>query len=106
MGVQRLSTVAPATIPHRPERFLTPTAEGGWQLVKREQFVPYGLGRRVCMGESLARNELFIFLATLVKHLRFCKPRAHSSPDPANFTDGLTVIPHPYYVNIQVVRNI
>merc|ERR1712080_593414 len=73
----------------RPERFLSRTADGDWKLVKKEQFVPYGLGRRVCMGESLARDTLLSFL----------NPRGHSNPDPANFTDGFTVIPHPFYVN-------
>ena len=40
------------------------------RLVKREQFVPFGFGRRVCMGEALAKDTLLIFFATLVKQLR------------------------------------
>lgn len=142
--VQRLSCVAPQTIPHRvtkeqtlegytvpkdshaianltkfmkdpeywenpnefrPERFLE-MFEGGWRLVKKDQFVPFGFGRRVCMGESLARDNLLIFLTTLLKHIRFENPSGHKKPDPKNYTDGLTVIPHPYYVNIKLIRKI
>ena len=50
-------------------RFLE-KCDGGVRLVKREQFVPFGFGRRVCMGEALAKDTLLIFFATLVKQLR------------------------------------
>ena len=55
----------------RPERFLEKNENGAWQLLKKERFVPYGFGRRVCLGESLAKDTLRIFFATLVKHLRY-----------------------------------
>ena len=32
--------------------------------------VPFGLGRRYCMGEQLARNKIFIFLADLLQQRR------------------------------------
>jgi len=141
--VQRLSCVAPQTIPHRvtkdvtlegyniprdsfalanltgfmqdpdvweephefrPERFLE-KCDGGVRLVKREQFVPFGFGRRVCMGEALAKDTLLIFFATLVKQLRFEKPENHKEPDPNDFTDGFTIIPKPFYVNIKPVHH-
>ena len=44
--------------------------DGNWRLVKKEQFVPFGFGRRVCMGETLAKDNLLIFLSTLLKHIR------------------------------------
>ena len=53
------------------------------------------------MGMSLASDTFFIFMRTLVKSLRFDNPLHQPKPDPANFTDGFTVIPHPYYVNIK-----
>ena len=79
----------------RPERFLE-----GNKLIKHPQFVPFGLGRRACMGEKLARDTLFIFLTTLIKNLKLEAPTGHAQPDPSNFTDGFTIIPHPFYVNI------
>ncbi|XP_045589883.1 cytochrome P450 2J6 [Procambarus clarkii] len=45
-----------------PEHFLTP--EG--KVFKPEPFLPFGSGKRVCLGESLARLELFLFITTLV----------------------------------------
>ena len=52
-----------------PERFLERSGDS-WRLLKKDRFVPYGFGRRVCMGEALARDTLLIFFSTLVKHLR------------------------------------
>ena len=88
----------------RPERLLEKT-DAGWKVVKRERFVPYGIGRRICMGESLARDTLFIFVTTLLKSLKFENPDNHPSPDPDNFSQGFTLIPHPFHVKI-VSRNL
>lgn len=44
-----------------PDRFID--SEG--QLKKVEELVPFSIGKRQCMGESLARSELFLFLANI-----------------------------------------
>uniref|UniRef100_A0A3B5QIE2 Cytochrome P450 2K4-like n=1 Tax=Xiphophorus maculatus TaxID=8083 RepID=A0A3B5QIE2_XIPMA len=44
------------------------------KFLKRDAFLPFSAGRRVCLGESLARMELFIFFATLLQHFRFSPP--------------------------------
>ena len=83
----------------RPERFLEKT-EVGLKVEKKERFVPYGMGRRICMGESLAKDTLFIFVTTLIKNFKFENPVTHPKPDPENYTDGFTLIPHPYHVKL------
>ena len=57
------------------------------------------------MGETLARDTLIIFFSTLVKHFAFNNPVSHPKPDPANYTDGLTVIPRPYHVKINLINS-
>merc|ERR1711951_110629 len=83
-----------------PERFLQET-DSGLKLIRHEQFVPYGIGRRICMGESLAKDTLFIFTANLVKNLKFENPVSNPKPDPEKYADSFTIIPYPYYVNIK-----
>ncbi|KAK4295179.1 hypothetical protein Pmani_032235 [Petrolisthes manimaculis] len=45
-----------------PQHFLTDDGK----VVKPDHFLPFGYGKRVCLGESMARLELFLFLTTLV----------------------------------------
>ncbi|KAK7507572.1 hypothetical protein BaRGS_00001507 [Batillaria attramentaria] len=56
----------------RPERFLT--EDGELDRSKVEQVTPFSLGRRRCVGEFLARMELFLFFTTMMQRVRFYKP--------------------------------
>ncbi|KAM5301285.1 cytochrome P450 2W1 [Glossophaga mutica] len=58
--------------PHQfnPGHFLD--AQG--RFVKREAFLPFSAGRRVCVGESLARAELFLLFAGLLRSFRLLPP--------------------------------
>ncbi|XP_017157561.1 cytochrome P450 2K1-like [Poecilia reticulata] len=67
------------------------------KFVKRDAFIPFSAGRRICLGESLARMELFIFFSTLLQHFRFCPPPGVSEDD-LDLTPqtGLTLSPLPH----------
>nr|XP_033785234.1 cytochrome P450 2D15-like [Geotrypetes seraphini] len=81
--------------PHQfyPEHFLN--AEG--QFLKREAFIPFSAGRRVCLGEQLARMELFIFFTTLMQRFTFLIPENQPKPQ-LKPCFAVTSSPHPYQI--------
>ncbi|XP_072199110.1 cytochrome P450 2J2-like [Excalfactoria chinensis] len=66
------------------------------QFWKREAFVPFSIGKRACLGELLARAELFLFFTALLQKFTFQAP-----PDTIldlKFTMGMTLAPQPYKI--------
>ncbi|XP_051940449.1 cytochrome P450 2U1 isoform X1 [Hippocampus zosterae] len=79
----------------RPQRFLDD--EG--QLAKKECFMPFGIGRRVCMGEQLAKMELFLLVTGLLQAFTFRLPDG-TPPPPMHGRFGLTLAPCPFTVSV------
>ena len=69
------------------------------KFTKPEYFVPFGHGKRMCLGEPLAKAEIFIFFVSLVRKLRF-RPAEESFLDPTNFSSGFTKSPNKFCVKI------
>uniref|UniRef100_A0AAY5KTC6 Uncharacterized protein n=1 Tax=Esox lucius TaxID=8010 RepID=A0AAY5KTC6_ESOLU len=65
--------------PHEfnPENFLNDKGE----FVKPEAFLPFSAGICVCLGEGLARMELFLFVVTLLQRFQFVWPETGGVPD-------------------------
>ncbi|XP_034255752.1 methyl farnesoate epoxidase-like [Thrips palmi] len=78
----------------RPERFLDDAG-----LKSAEYLLPFGLGKRRCLGEKLARSNLFMFLAFLLHHFSMEPCPKHPVGDPIedrHFLDGFTLCPKPF----------
>ena len=74
----------------KPGRFLD---EKG-NIKKIEQFVPFSMGKRQCLGESLARMELYILVANFFNQYEL-KPFGGKPPDMTK-KRGVTVQPMPF----------
>ncbi|KAJ8280658.1 hypothetical protein GJAV_G00057430 [Gymnothorax javanicus] len=84
--------------PHEfnPSNFLNDKGE----FVKPEAFMPFSAGSRMCLGESLARMELFLILVSLLRRFKFIWPEDAGVPD-FNLVYGLTQHPKPYRMIVQ-----
>ena len=48
-----------------PERFLD--SDGKYVSTRSKAYIPFGVGRRVCLGEKLLINDLFLVLVRLLQ---------------------------------------
>ena len=76
------------------------------RFVKNERLVPFGHGRRYCMGEILARNEIFIFTVDLLQSRKFLPPRHSPSPDARNYLSNFSRIPDDFHMQVVQVWTI
>ncbi|XP_078278389.1 cytochrome P450 2D6-like isoform X1 [Rhinoraja longicauda] len=65
-------------------------------FVKPEAFIPFSAGHRVCLGEQLAKTELFIFFTSLLQHFTFFLPENEPRPNFREAKYGITLCPPPY----------
>lgn len=75
-----------------PDRFL----DSKGNIIRPKELIPFGIGRRVCLGEALAKMELFLFITTLIQNFHFVSSDI-SEPDMKGIV-GLTNSPKPYRV--------
>ena len=86
--------------PHvfKPERFLD--NEGKLiQVAGIKSFLPFGAGRRVCVGEALAKQELFIATSRLLHQFKI-EPEVPGSPPSRHgvLTNARMIYPEPFKV--------
>ncbi|XP_034952123.1 methyl farnesoate epoxidase-like [Chelonus insularis] len=72
----------------RPERFID---ENG-AFINDSWIIPFGVGRRKCLGEGLAKSSHFLFVACLLQRFKFILPPGQERPVMTGI-DGFTLSP-------------
>ena len=65
--------------------------------------MPFGVGKRQCMGEALARNEVMLSTVGLIQRLSFLPPAGGPPPDPENYHVGGSRCPEDF--SVKIVQN-
>ena len=74
----------------RPERWIQDN-----KFVLQASFLPFGAGRRSCLGETMAKLELFVILARLLKDFKIESATCDALPTLEGKL-GCTLAPVPY----------
>ncbi|XP_028665549.2 cytochrome P450 2D3 [Erpetoichthys calabaricus] len=89
--------------PHEfnPSNFLNSQGE----FIKPEAFMPFSAGPRLCLGEALAKMEIFFFMVGLLRRFQFIWPQGCGEPDPTPMF-GITQESTKYKMIFKVRENI
>ncbi|CAG4991971.1 unnamed protein product [Parnassius apollo] len=80
----------------RPERFI----ENGQLLITKDKSLPFGAGRRLCAGETYARQTMFQVFSTFMQAFRVSTADGKPLKKPAERIQGIiTTIPN-YWVRV------
>jgi methyl farnesoate epoxidase/farnesoate epoxidase len=77
-----------------PERFLNVDGD----LVFPDYFIPFGMGKRRCLGENVAKSSFFLFFASIMHY--FDIECVGELPD-LNGINGISLAPKPFQVSMK-----
>uniref|UniRef100_A0A2I3GBD0 Cytochrome P450 family 2 subfamily B member 6 n=1 Tax=Nomascus leucogenys TaxID=61853 RepID=A0A2I3GBD0_NOMLE len=94
-----------STALHDPHYFEKPDAfnpdhflDANGALKKNEAFIPFSLGKRICLGEGIARTELFLFFTTILQNFSVASPMAPEDIDLTHQECGMDKTPPTYQI--------
>ncbi|MEJ1276413.1 hypothetical protein NN561_007317 [Cricetulus griseus] len=65
---------------------------------KSDYFFPFSAGKRICVGEGLARMELFLFLTTILQNFHLESPVDPKDLDTTPVVSGLIAVPPKFQI--------
>ncbi|XP_782458.4 cytochrome P450 2U1 [Strongylocentrotus purpuratus] len=80
----------------KPSRFMS---DDGRSIIKPDAFIPFGIGSRVCLGEILAKMEVFLTFTCLLQRFIFRLPG--DSPANIDAIPGVALIPYDFLIKAE-----
>ncbi|KAK3759059.1 hypothetical protein RRG08_022048 [Elysia crispata] len=74
----------------RPERFLDADSN---PIKDPKEFIPFVQGKRFCLGDAMAKTELFLCLSAVFQHFRFEAEDSYGKLPPLEGTLQLVFVP-------------
>ena len=69
------------------------------KIRRDEHFIPFSIGKRQCLGETLAKTEFYLFFTGLVQQFTFLPEKDGVYPTEES-TFGITLLPKPFKVRL------
>ena len=82
-----------------PDRFI----DSNGNFFTTSEVFPFGVGKRACLGEGLARMELFLFTANILNQFRLTQ--VPSKPITGKRIVGGTTVPEAFVLNMELRWN-
>lgn len=82
----------------RPERFLN---SGENSISSHSAFLPFSCGKRACLGETLARDELFLISTSIVQAFEIIPDPNAAVPTLIPVIDGVVAKTQPHKLSFQ-----
>ncbi|KAM7233384.1 hypothetical protein CapIbe_015520 [Capra ibex] len=96
------------TVHYDPSQFLKPKEfnpehflDANMSFKKSPAFMPFSAGRRLCLGEALARMELFLYLTAILQSFSLQPLGAPEDIDLTPLSSGLGNVPRPYQLCVR-----
>ncbi|XP_058386945.1 cytochrome P450 2F5 [Diceros bicornis minor] len=97
-----------STVHQDPSQFLTPREfnpehflDANQSFKKSPAFMPFSAGHRQCLGESLARMELFLYLTAILQSFSLQPLGAPEDIDLTPLSSGLGNLPRPFQLRLR-----
>ena len=81
----------------RPERFMT---DDGKSVVKKENMIAFSVGRRVCIGEQIAKDSFFLFLTGIMQRFEIAFDPEKEKPE-VKGNNPLFLLAPPFHVIVK-----
>lgn len=81
----------------RPERFIGPN---GKLDLKLDKSLPFGAGKRLCAGETFARNTLFLFISAFFQNFNISLPQNEQFPSRDKNSTGLITYTPEFWIKV------